>query len=134
MQALESFAPDCVIDHVVSTSLSRAKAKARHMEKKAWSETEYCAVALADISGFTPLTAKCAAMGDEGLEALSRILNQYFGRSRRWPQSSGPRGPSLLRSPCECHSHCTPTPHLPDTPPNSPPAHSAVFSRHHQER
>jgi len=38
------------------------------------------AVLFADISGFTSLTEKLAAAGPQGVETLSRILNEYFGR------------------------------------------------------
>jgi class 3 adenylate cyclase len=38
------------------------------------------AVLFADISGFTPLTEAFAARGPAGAEALTRILNDYFGR------------------------------------------------------
>jgi predicted ATPase/class 3 adenylate cyclase len=38
------------------------------------------AVLFADISGFTPLSSKRAALGAAGAEALSRLLNDYFGR------------------------------------------------------
>jgi len=34
----------------------------------------------ADISGFTSLTEKLAARGPQGVETLSRIFNEYFGR------------------------------------------------------
>lgn len=39
-----------------------------------------CAVLFADISGFTPLTARLAARGGAGAEDLSRLLNDYFGK------------------------------------------------------
>ena len=39
-----------------------------------------CAVLFADISGFTPLTAKLALRGGVGAEELSRLLNDYFGK------------------------------------------------------
>ncbi|MEO8653241.1 MAG: AAA family ATPase, partial [Ramlibacter sp.] len=39
-----------------------------------------CAVLFADISGFTPLTAKFALRGGVGAEELSRLLNDYFGK------------------------------------------------------
>ena len=38
------------------------------------------AAVFADISGFTSLTEKLAARGPQGVETLSRILNDYFGR------------------------------------------------------
>ncbi|MDB5867245.1 MAG: adenylate/guanylate cyclase [Betaproteobacteria bacterium] len=38
------------------------------------------AVLFADISGFTPLSSKLAGRGAAGTEALSRLLNDYFGR------------------------------------------------------
>jgi class 3 adenylate cyclase len=38
---------------------------------------EACVV-FADISGFTPLTEKMAAMGPEGVEKLTAELNKYF--------------------------------------------------------
>ncbi len=41
------------------------------------------AILFADISGFTPLTEAFAAQGPAGAEALTRILNDYFGRMTR---------------------------------------------------
>lgn len=38
------------------------------------------AVLLADITGFTPLTERLAQRGPAGVEALSSLLNDYFGR------------------------------------------------------
>jgi len=38
------------------------------------------AVLFADITGFTLLTERLAERGPSGVEALARILNQYFGR------------------------------------------------------
>src|SRR5512142_3257271 len=38
------------------------------------------AVLFADISGFTLLTERMAAMGPTGVEILARILNEYFGQ------------------------------------------------------
>ena len=43
-------------------------------------ETFPCAVLFADISGFTPLTARLATRGGVGAEELSRLLNDYFGK------------------------------------------------------
>lgn len=37
------------------------------------------AILFADISGFTPLTERLAERGPTGVEALARILNEYFG-------------------------------------------------------
>ncbi|MDQ3004032.1 MAG: AAA family ATPase [Chloroflexota bacterium] len=37
------------------------------------------AILFADISGFTPLTERLAEKGPTGVEALARILNEYFG-------------------------------------------------------
>src|ERR1041384_3262989 len=38
------------------------------------------AVLFADISGFTLLTERMAEKGPTGVEALARILNEYFGQ------------------------------------------------------
>ncbi len=38
------------------------------------------AVLWADISGFTPLTERLVAAGPSGVEALTEILNRYYGR------------------------------------------------------
>src|SRR5512138_832669 len=38
------------------------------------------AILFADISGFTLLTERMAAMGPTGVEILARILNEYFGQ------------------------------------------------------
>ena len=43
-------------------------------------ENHMVAALFADISGFTSLTEKLAARGPQGVETLSRILNEYFGR------------------------------------------------------
>ena len=43
-------------------------------------ENFIAAALFADISGFTSLTEKLAARGPQGVETLSRILNDYFGR------------------------------------------------------
>jgi class 3 adenylate cyclase/tetratricopeptide (TPR) repeat protein len=43
----------------------------------------YGAVLLVDISGFSELTEQFAALGAEGAEKLSQLLNQYFGRMTR---------------------------------------------------
>ena len=43
-------------------------------------ENFIAAAVFADISGFTSLTEKLAARGPRGVETLSRILNEYFGR------------------------------------------------------
>ena len=37
------------------------------------------AILFADISGFTPLTERLVEKGPTGVEALARILNEYFG-------------------------------------------------------
>ena len=37
-----------------------------------------CAVMFADISGFTSLTEKLSAVGEEGTEQLTDALNAYF--------------------------------------------------------
>lgn len=39
-----------------------------------------CAVLFADISGFTALTERLAERGPEGVETLTRLLNDYFGQ------------------------------------------------------
>ena len=39
-----------------------------------------CALFFADISGFTALTERLAERGPEGVETLTGILNDYFGR------------------------------------------------------
>src|SRR6185369_1754982 len=38
------------------------------------------AVLFADISGFTRLTERMAEKGPSGVEAMARILNEYFGQ------------------------------------------------------
>ncbi len=43
-------------------------------------ENFHAAVLFADISGFTMLTEHLAEQGPTGVEALARILNQYFGQ------------------------------------------------------
>ncbi len=61
---------------------------------KAFGETSsnYCAVALADISGFTPLTERLTASSSSssaGIEELSTILNSYFSQMIRIVESYG---------------------------------------------
>ena len=43
-------------------------------------EVVECAVLFADISGFTPLTESFAQRGAEGVETLTRVVNDFFGR------------------------------------------------------
>lgn len=43
-------------------------------------EQRPCAVLFADISGFTALTERLAEEGPEGVETLTSVLNDYFGR------------------------------------------------------
>ena len=59
--------------------LKRLERESRALDEPS-SERFAGAVLFADISGFTPLTEAFAAQGPEGAEALTRILNDYFGR------------------------------------------------------
>ena len=38
------------------------------------------ALLFADISGFTPLTERMGKLGQEGVEKLTRHLNEYFSK------------------------------------------------------
>jgi class 3 adenylate cyclase len=52
-------------------------------------ELTECAVLFADISGFTPLTEAYTRRGPEGVELLTRTLNDFFGRVIRIIQFHG---------------------------------------------
>lgn len=62
------FLPGIIIESVVSGSLL----------EKAGAEPFACAVMFADISGFTPLTARYAQDRTAGPEKLTAVLNDYF--------------------------------------------------------
>ncbi|MCC5887287.1 MAG: adenylate/guanylate cyclase domain-containing protein, partial [Gammaproteobacteria bacterium] len=62
--------------------VERLRREARAVDAPS-SETFDGAILFADISGFTPLTEAFAAQGPAGAEALTRILNDYFGRLTR---------------------------------------------------
>lgn len=62
--------------------VERLRREARAVDAPS-SETFEGAILFADISGFTPLTEAFAAQGPAGAEALTRILNDYFGRLTR---------------------------------------------------
>lgn len=55
-------------------------AETSHFPQQPTTENFTAAALFADISGFTSLTEKLAARGPRGVETLSRILNEYFGR------------------------------------------------------
>ena len=68
---LVPYIPSMVLSRIAETSTFPQEPTTEH----------FIAVALfADISGFTSLTEKLAARGPQGVETLSRILNEYFGR------------------------------------------------------
>lgn len=71
LKILESFVPKLVVDRILRNQMS----------PEPFVETYDCAVALADISGFTPLTERLASEkpAGAGMEQLSRVLNSYFG-------------------------------------------------------
>jgi class 3 adenylate cyclase len=58
--------------------IERLRREARAVDAPS-TETFRAAILFADISGFTPLTEAFAERGPEGAEALTRILNDYFG-------------------------------------------------------
>lgn len=73
-KALEAFVPDIVLErigHLGERGLAANKRSSFH---------EVACIALADISGFTPLTERMSKLGDEGMEQLSKTLNLYFGK------------------------------------------------------
>ncbi|MBL8103059.1 MAG: AAA family ATPase [Anaerolineales bacterium] len=55
-------------------------AETPHFPNQPTTENFKAAALFADISGFTSLTEKLAGRGPRGVEALSHILNDYFGR------------------------------------------------------
>ena len=65
------YIPSLVLSHIAASS---------DFPKEPTTENFTAAAVFADISGFTSLTEKLAARGPQGVEALSRILNDYFGR------------------------------------------------------
>jgi class 3 adenylate cyclase len=65
---LESYLPDLVLQTIEEKDA---------LQDSAFCEKAHCAVVLADISGFTPLTEKYCKEKD-GPEKLSEVLNEYF--------------------------------------------------------
>ncbi|MEZ4474521.1 MAG: AAA family ATPase [bacterium] len=57
--------------------------------RAAWGEAFPAVVLWVDISGFTPLTERLVAAGDSGVEALTEVLNRYFGRLVDLVQGAG---------------------------------------------
>ena len=70
VETLVRFVPRTVIDQV----------RARSHPDQPVGEAFRCATLFADISGFTALTERFAAQGAAGVEELTRVLNDYFGR------------------------------------------------------
>jgi class 3 adenylate cyclase/tetratricopeptide (TPR) repeat protein len=64
----------------VPALISSQITKSRHFPEQPSTEKFKAASLFADISGFTSITEKLAAQGPQGVELLSRILNDYFGR------------------------------------------------------
>lgn len=54
--------------------------KSQNFPEKPNIESFKAATLFADISGFTSITEKLVAQGPQGVEMLSRILNDYFGK------------------------------------------------------
>ena len=69
--ALFQYIPRMVISRIAETP---------QFPNQPTTESFTAAALFADISGFTSLTEKLAARGPQGVETLSRILNDYFGR------------------------------------------------------
>ena len=71
IETLTGYVPSLIAQQVAidATPLSEAK-----------EDRFYAAVLFADISGFTPLTEDMVNSGPNGVEDLSRILNNYFGQ------------------------------------------------------
>jgi class 3 adenylate cyclase len=67
MNALTSYLPSCLVSSVRDEALAPSE------------QRRLGVLLFADISGFTPLTERLAQRGPDGAEALSRILNDYFG-------------------------------------------------------
>jgi class 3 adenylate cyclase/tetratricopeptide (TPR) repeat protein len=65
------YLPELIIEKIIS-------AEADADDARASVEQFSCAVMFADISGFTSLTEKLAAAGEEGTEQLTSALNAYF--------------------------------------------------------
>src|ERR1041385_3383619 len=70
-ELLASYVPKLIQNRVIA---NRAP-----IEASAAAELQ-AAVLFADISGFTLLTERMAEKGPAGVEALARILNEYFGQ------------------------------------------------------
>lgn len=55
----------------------------QEMLQEPHAEEFQAAILFADMSGFTPLTEKLCERGAPGVEALSKHLNDYFGKQIR---------------------------------------------------
>ncbi len=81
LKAYLSYVPALVVRHIVQRGAGH--------QQDAHDEELQAAVLFADISGFTALTERLAGRGAEGIEALTSILNAYFGRLIDTIQSHG---------------------------------------------
>ena len=79
-QALMGYVPRIAVDHLLSLDGALTTAH---------DEQHPCAVLFADISGFTALTERLAEEGPEGVETLTAVLNDYFGRMVDAIEASG---------------------------------------------
>ena len=68
------YVPDLVISQI---------SKSNKFPEKPTTESFKAAALFADISGFTSITEQLVARGPQGVEMLSRILNDYFGKLTR---------------------------------------------------
>src|SRR5690349_22565394 len=70
-ELLASYVPKLIQNRVIANPAPIETAVAEELQ---------AAVLFADISGFTLLTERMAEKGPTGVEAIARILNEYFGQ------------------------------------------------------
>lgn len=71
IETLSSFVPSLIVRRLVTNP---------EPNEAALVDTFSAAVLFADITGFTPLTERLVRRGPAGVEELSTLLNEYFGR------------------------------------------------------
>ena len=79
IEMVARFVPTMLVRHYIDKA-RRDVTSDMLVPRAAFSEQLTAALLFIDISGFTPLSAKLGALGAIGIERLSRILNDYFGR------------------------------------------------------
>lgn len=71
LDRLASFVPRRVLEHFASEPTASLAPRR---------ECYPGALLFADIAGFVPIAARISALGPEGVERLSEVLNDYLGR------------------------------------------------------